>query len=127
MAKQFGCFIKEARAHIDEWDAETAHDMLRQKPVLVVDVREADEFAAGHLPGALHVPRGVIEAAADTAPTHYRHPDLSGARTQTVLLYCTSGGRSALAAWVLQQMGFTDVHSLAGGVECWCAEGYALE
>ncbi len=126
MAKQFGCFIKEARTHIDEWDAETAHERVQTGGVLVVDVREADECATGRIAGAIHVPRGIIEAAADPG-THYRHPLLCEACRQPVLLYCQSGGRSALAAWVLQQMGFEDVHSLAGGLECWKAEGYGLE
>ncbi len=126
MAKRFGCFIKEARQHIEEWDAESAEEKISAGGVLVVDVREPDEFAGGHISGALNIPRGIIEAAADTT-THYRHPALCVAQADNVLLYCQSGARSALAAWALQQMGFEKVYSLAGGLECWNAEGFALE
>lgn len=126
MAKRFGCFIKEARAKIEEWDAESAHDALAQGDVLVVDVREADEFVRGHLPKAINIPRGIIEAAAD-ASTHYRHPLLCEAHHKEILLCCASGGRSALAVHTLQQMGFERIYSLAGGLECWTAEGFEIE
>ncbi|MHB0990344.1 MAG: rhodanese-like domain-containing protein [Burkholderiales bacterium] len=125
MAKQLGCFIKEARSHIDEWDAETAHEKLADEPVLLVDVREADEFMSGHIAQAINIPRGVLEAAADPATKH-RHPDLCKAQDKTILLYCLSGGRSAMAAWTLKQMGFGRAYSLAGGLECWEAEGFDL-
>ncbi len=126
MAKRFGCFIKEARANIKELDAESAHDALAEGDILVVDVREPDEFAQGHLPGAINIPRGIIEAAAD-ASTHYRHPQLSVAHQRKVLMCCTSGSRSALTVYALQQMGFEQIYSLAGGLECWSAEGFELE
>ncbi len=125
MAKQLGCFIKEARSHIEEWDAETAHEKLAGEPVLLVDVREADEFASGHIAQAVNIPRGVLEAAADVTTPH-RHPILSKAQDRNVLLYCQSGGRSAMAAWTLRQMGFGHAYSLAGGLECWQAEGFDL-
>lgn len=127
MAKQMVCFIKEARSHIDEWDAESAFERLAAGGVLVVDVREADEFATGHIAGSMHVPRGLIEAAVDVAPNHFRNAQLAASRQAPVLLVCQSGGRSAMVAWVLQQMGFENVHSLAGGLECWTAEGYDLQ
>jgi len=126
MVKEMGCFIKEARSHIDEWDAETAQEKCAAGDVLVVDVREADEFAQGHIPGSINIPRGLIEAAADVRPNHYRHAQLVDARHKPVLLVCQAGGRSAMATWVLQQMGFDDIHSLAGGLECWMAEGFGL-
>ncbi|HET9112478.1 MAG TPA: rhodanese-like domain-containing protein [Burkholderiales bacterium] len=125
MAKQLGCFIKEARNHIEEWDAETAHEKLAAEPVLLVDVREADEFASGHIAKAINIPRGILEAAADPGTKH-RHPDLCKAHDKTILLYCLSGGRSAMAAWTLKQMGFGRAYSLAGGLECWEAEGFGL-
>jgi rhodanese-related sulfurtransferase len=126
MPKQLGCFIKEARSHIKEWDAESAHENLQAGDVLVVDVREADEFGQGHLQGAINIPRGILEGAADLT-YKYRDPRLCNARDQTILLYCQSGGRSAMAAWVLQQMGFEHVYNMAGGLECWEAEGLELE
>lgn len=126
MAKQLGCFIKEARSHIDEWDAETAEEKLGAGGVLVIDVREPDEFHGGHIAGALNIPRGILEASADPTTKH-RHPVLCTAHDKTILLYCHSGGRSAMAAWVLKQMGFEQAYSLAGGLECWEAEGFDLE
>lgn len=125
MAKRLGCFIKEARQHIQEWNTEQAEKNIQTGQVKIIDVREPDEFAAGHLPGAINVPRGVLEAAADASTAH-RHPELCAAHAETVLLYCQSGGRSAMAAWVLQQMGFEQVYSLAGGIACWDAEGFAV-
>lgn len=126
MAKQLGCFIKEARSHIEEWDAESAAEQIAAGDVLVIDVREADEFNGGHIAGAINIPRGMLEAAADRTTKH-RHPDLCTAHDKTILLYCHSGGRSAMAAWVLMQMGFERAYSLAGGLECWEAEGLELE
>jgi rhodanese-related sulfurtransferase len=126
MAKTLGDFVREARARICEWSAEDAHDRLAAGHVLVVDVREADEFTLGHLPGALSVPRGILEGAADPG-YKLRVEPLCRARRQPTLLYCQTGARSAMAAATLQEMGFEQVYSLAGGVECWVAEGYILE
>lgn len=126
MAKTLGDFIREARARIREWDAETAYQRLATGGVLVIDVREPDEFAAGHLPGALCVPRGTLEGAADPG-YKLRVEPLCRAQRQTVLLCCQTGARSAMAAATLQEMGFAHAYSLAGGVECWVAEGHILE
>ena len=86
--------------------------------MLLVDVREPDEHRLGHLPGAVLIPRGTIEPAADL---HFpkRHAELSQARKRRVVLYCGTGGRSALACDVLQEMGFENVASLAGGYAAW--------
>ena len=123
MPKTLGDFIREARARIREMDADTARERLAE--LLVIDVREAEEFARGHLPGARSVPRGLLEAAADPA---YPGCDarLSRAAACEILLYCNTGARSALAAATLLDMGFEAVHSLAGGTKLWLAEGYEL-
>lgn len=126
MPKQLGCFVKEARTHIEEWDAESAHERLTAGEVLVVDVREADAFNQGHIRGAINIPRGLLEGAADPGYKH-RDPRLCTAQDKTILVYCQSGGRSAMATWVLKQMGFERAYNLAGGLECWQAEGYGLE
>ncbi len=125
MAKQLGCFVKEARSHIQEWDAESAQEKIDAGGVLVVDVREADEFNAGHIVGAINIPRGLLEGAADSGYKH-RDPRLCNAHGQSLLLVCQSGGRSAMAAWVLKQMGFAHAYNLKGGLECWEAESLAL-
>jgi rhodanese-related sulfurtransferase len=92
----------------------------------VLDVREADEFAEGHLPGARLYPRGFLEVKADL-----EHPKrdawLSAAREQPLILYCGGGHRSALAAQALQQMGFTKVRSMANGWRGWIERSYPSE
>ena len=126
MAMKLGDFVREARKQIKEWDADTAKDQLDDGQVLLVDVRELDEFDKGHLPGAICIPRGLLEGAAD-ARTKYRDERLCRAQDEVILLYCQSGGRSALAALTLQQMGFSQAYNLAGGVEVWEAEDYPME
>ena len=127
MAKTLGEFIAEARRQIQEIDADSLEDWTRGRDdLLLVDVREPEEFQVGHLPGAILVPRGTLEAAADPGTKH-RHPLLCDARCRPVVLYCASGGRSALAARTLQEMGFEEVYSLAGGMDVWEAEGFPVE
>ena len=123
MAKRLADFVKEARAQIRELKADELDEMIEDHTdVLIVDVREPQEFAQGHIPGALNVPRGTLEGAADQGYKH-RVQTLCDAQTRDVVLYCATGGRSAMAAKTLQEMGFTRATSLAGGIEMWAAEG----
>ncbi len=124
MAKSLKDLVREARSRIREISPHALQDDLAKgKDMVLIDVREPAEFERGHLPGALLIPRGMIEASADP---DYRHrvETLVNARSRRVVLYCQSGGRSAMAADVLQQMGFTDVLSLAGGIELWTSEDH---
>jgi len=90
--------------------------------LMLLDVREHAEYEAGHIPGATLVPRGILEAAAD--PTYAKHvPALVAARGRPVVVYCATGGRSAMAAAVLQMMGFEQILSLDGGFTRWVDEG----
>ncbi|HUW97350.1 MAG TPA: rhodanese-like domain-containing protein [Acidiferrobacter sp.] len=126
MIMSLGDFITQARSRISETTADEVGLLLENhEAVLLIDVREPDEYAKGHIPGALLVPRGILEEAADPNSKR-RVPPLCAATDQAVVLYCESGGRSALAAEVLQQMGFTQVQSLAGGCVLWEAEGFPL-
>lgn len=84
---------------------------------LVVDVREPAEFAQGHLPGAVNLPRGVLEFQIRAHPAVAGRT--AGSSALPLLLYCLTGGRSALAADSLGQLGFEDVRSLAGGLQAW--------
>src|SRR2546423_822712 len=87
--------------------------------VAVVDVREVDEFAAGHIPGAKHVPRSYLESRIEAAV-----PD----RATQVILYCASGNRSAYAARTLRdELGYEHVRSMTGGITLWKDRGYEVE
>ncbi len=126
MPKTLADFVREARAQIREIDADTLEEWREAgRDMLLVDVREPGEYAAGHIPGAINIPRGILEGAADPAYKH-RHPELCQARERTVVVYCQTGGRSAMAARTLQDMGFGHVLHPAGGVECWAGEDYPL-
>ncbi len=115
-------FIKAAKAEISEIDGAQLDALRKEKSdVLLLDVREAAEYDQGHLDGALLVPRGVLETAADFSYPK-RFQALVDAREHPVVLYCASGGRSAMAAATLKRMGFNDVYSLAGGVMQWAKE-----
>ncbi len=108
-----------------------AHTRIRQIPAtqlaasndvrrVLIDVREPGEFAEGHLPGAINLPRGVLEFKIDAHPALacVASPVLAD-RQRPIVLYCLSGGRSALAADSLQRLGFENVHSLTGGITAW--------
>lgn len=111
-------FIRAAKACINEISTEELEKMRAERDALLVDVRESSEHEQGHIRNALLVPRGIIEAAAD--PGYPKHvPELCAARNRPVVLYCATGGRSAMTAAVLQMMGFTEVYSLAGGFSQW--------
>lgn len=119
LTRRYADLLADALKRVREimpWDlSELLH---RTPPPLVLDVREPGEFAQAHIPGSIHVPRGLLEAACewdydDTVP------ELASARQRTVVVVCRSGNRSVLAADVMQQMGFADVVSLKTGVRGW--------
>lgn len=118
-------FVRAAKSCITEISpADLKAKLDAKEDFLLVDVREPGEFAQGHIGGAHLVPRGMIEASADTSYSKH-YPPLSGARDRQVILYCATSGRSAMAAAVLQMMGFKNVLNLAGGYSRWEAEGMA--
>lgn len=126
MAMSLKDFVVDAKTRIGEISAaDTAKAAAADPKILVLDVREPGEFADGHIPGALNVPRGMVEAKADLDYAG-RDPRLAD-RSQRVIINCASGGRSALAADVMQKMGFTDVKSLAGGIQAWKDQGLPIE
>ena len=111
--------VAEARAQIDNLTPEQVQAELASGAVLV-DVRDAEERAAGAIPGSLHAPRGRLEFYADPAsPLHL--PQLDPARR--VILHCASGARSALSAMTLRQLGYANVAHLDGGFKAWAAAG----
>lgn len=91
---------------------------------VLIDVREPAEFDTGHLPGAINIPRGVLEFQVDAHPAVANATDPALAhRERPLVLYCRTGGRAALAADNLQKLGFADVRSIAGGIEGWREAG----
>ena len=110
--------VEDARARVKETNVEEVKSRLdRGEKFLLVDVREESEFAKDHLPGAIHLGKGVIERDIES-----RVPDLN---TQMVL-YCGGGFRSAMAADNLQKMGYTNVFSMDGGVRGWREKNFPL-
>lgn len=93
---------------------------LERDEVVLVDVREPTETAAGVIPGALLAPRGMLEFHADPS-TKYHIPALHPRKR--IILYCAAGSRSALGAKALQELGYENVAHLDGGVAAWRHEG----
>jgi len=126
MAKSLKDLVADAKSRIREISATDAAEAIQKNPdTLVLDVREPAEWAEGHVPGALLVPRGMLEAKADLEYAN-REPRLAD-RSQPIIVHCASAARSAMAAAVLQQMGFTNVRSLAGGIVAWKEKGLPIE
>lgn len=128
MAKALADLVGEALAEIEEIAPEEARRLLAQPgrdDWEFLDVREADEFAAGHLPGAHHYPRGFLEVRADLE--HPKRDPWLADRSRKLILYCGGGHRSALAARALHEMGFDHVRSLAEGWTGWTKRGFPTE
>jgi rhodanese-related sulfurtransferase len=110
--------VQETKKHIRETNVDEVKARLdRGEKLCLVDVREESEWAKDHLPGAIHLGKGVIERDIEG-----RLPD-AGAE---IILYCGGGFRSALAAENLQRMGYSRVLSMDGGIRGWRAKGYPL-
>ncbi|CAB4808027.1 MAG: molybdopterin-synthase adenylyltransferase MoeB [Actinomycetota bacterium] len=112
----FRDLLAKAKAEINEIDTATAEARIAAGGVTVLDVREPDEFDQGALAGVIHIPRGHLEAQIEN-----RIVD----KTAPVIAYCAGGVRSAFATSTLQQLGYTDVVSMAGGFGKWKDEGRA--
>ncbi|MSR81994.1 MAG: sulfurtransferase [Candidatus Latescibacteria bacterium] len=111
--------VDEARRHIEETTVQQIKARLDLgEEFHLVDVREESEWQTGHLPGATHLGKGIIERDIEGAI-----PDLDA----EIVLYCGGGYRSALAAESLQRMGYTRVISMDGGIRGWKEAGYPLE
>lgn len=107
--------VAAAKSRVQEISIADAEQAIRDADVLV-DVREADEFAAGHIGGAVHMSRGLLEFKFSGNPTLQ-------ARDTKVVLYCKTSGWAALAACALHDMGYLNVKSIAGGFDAWAAAG----
>ena len=121
--------VAEARGRVQEISPQDVKAALAGgEMVVVLDVREPDEFAKGHLPGAINVPRGLLELKAD-ADSPAADPAVAGQRGARVVTYCLKGpgARSLFAADTLAKMGFTNVAAMSAGVNGWAEAGFPLE
>lgn len=107
--------VTAAKTRIQEISVADAEHAIQEADVLL-DVRETDEYAAGHLPGAVHISRGMLEFKLSN------NPELSS-RNLKFVLYCKTSGRAALAACALKDMGYLHVQSIQGGFDAWTAAG----
>lgn len=110
--------VEDAKKRIRETTIDDVKAKLdRGEKFLLIDVREESEYEADHLPGAVHLGKGVIERDVEARVPEHNTP---------IVLYCGGGFRSALAADNLQKMGYTNVLSMDGGVRGWREKGFAL-
>jgi molybdopterin/thiamine biosynthesis adenylyltransferase/rhodanese-related sulfurtransferase len=110
--------LQQVRSEISELDASSARERIESGEPVVVDVREQDEWDEGHIPGAVHVPRGHLESRIERLAPDPARP---------VVVYCSAGNRSAFAAKTLAELGYEDVVSLAGGFTDWKRNGYPVQ
>jgi sulfur-carrier protein adenylyltransferase/sulfurtransferase len=113
-AKTYHDLVREAKTRVTEVTASETMQILNEHPgTVIVDCREPNEAALGTVAGAVIIPRGILEQNIERVAT----------RDRKVIIYCASGNRSALVADTLQEMGFTDVATMAGGFRAWIAAG----
>ncbi len=119
MTKSYEEMLDEAREVTEQTDPEAVREALESgEDVTILDVREPEEWEAGHIKGAKHLPRGLLELkAADELPD-------TNAR---IVTHCASGGRGTLAARTLREMGYTNVTNMEGGIKAWREKGYEIE
>ena len=119
MAKSYEEMVAEAREATEQVRVEAVHGALESGEVVtIVDVREPAEWEEGHIPGAKLIARGLLK---DRAPDEL--PD----KDARIFTHCGGGGRGALAAMALQEMGYANVANMEGGINAWLEEGYETE
>lgn len=109
--------INEAKSRVTEIEAANAIVHKAKGDSVFLDVREPNEWNLGHVPGALHIPRGQLEGKVENAID----------RGRKIVVYCAGGSRSALAADTLRQLGYDSVSSLRGGFRAWAESGGDIE
>lgn len=115
-AKTWKDFVTDAKSRIREVSQQEFREWFDEsKDMVILDVREANDHAHSRIEGAINIPRGVVELEIeDTVPDKHK----------TIVAYCGGGGRSAMVADVLQQMGYDNVYSLQGGYKQWKEKPY---
>jgi rhodanese-related sulfurtransferase len=124
MARSVKQLVEAANAVVPRITPAQAQEMIAKGNTLVVDVRDAPEVQkSGKVAGAVHVPRGMLEFRADPESPYY---DENFAKDKTVILYCSSGGRSALSGQALKEMGYGEVYNM-GAFSDWAQSGGAID
>ena len=125
MAKSAMEMVKEAKQQVENLTPQQVADEMKKGNANLIDIREPDELKQnGKIPGATNAPRGMLEFYADeTLP--YHKPEFD--KSKKIILHCASGGRSALAAKTLKDMGYQNVAHLDGGIKGWKEAGMATE
>ncbi|MDX6748551.1 rhodanese-like domain-containing protein [Geminicoccaceae bacterium 1502E] len=123
MASSVKELMAEANAAVPRISHDEGRRLMAEENALVVDVRDAPELQAGKVPGAVHVSRGMLEFRADPETPYH---DKNFEKQRPVILYCASGGRSALAGKVLKDFGYQKVYNL-GGFKEWAEAGGEVE
>ncbi len=117
--------VQQARSSINECDNKTLCSAIDNK-TLVIDVREPSEYATGFIAHAINIPRGLIEFVINDHPLVKPFLNQLNIAETEIILYCKSGGRSALATKSLQSMGFNKIRSLEGGIMSWESAGFKI-
>jgi len=117
-AKNSMQFVAEAKVKVSEIPSEQVKaDLDAGKPVILLDVRDLEEYNAGHLPKAIHISRGMLEFKVD---------ELLPDKDANIVVYCSSDLRSALATMVMQEMGYVNVKYMRGGFKAWGMARYPI-
>ena len=117
--------VKEAKQQIENLTPDQVQQELSNGNATLIDIRESEELKQnGKIAGAVHAPRGMLEFYADSSLPYHR-PEFD--KNKRIILHCASGGRSALAAATLKQMGYENVAHLDGGLKAWKDSGKPVE
>jgi rhodanese-related sulfurtransferase len=108
--------VKAAIQEVENLSPQQVADEMKKDDVVIVDLREANELESGKISGSIHAPRGMLEFYADPS-LPYHKPEFD--ENKRIILHCSAGGRSALAAQTLKQMGYSNVAHMDGGMEAW--------
>ena len=119
-------FVKEAKTEIENLTPEQVKEELKTGDATLIDLRESEELASnGKIADSTHAPRGMLEWYADETLPNYHKPEFD--KDKRLILHCAGGGRSALAAKTLKEMGYKNVAHLDGGIAAWKEKGFSTE
>ena len=119
--------LAEARRNVQEVSGQDTKERFDRDEVdVLLDVREPSEWTAGHIPGAVHIPLGMLHFRGDPA-SPMADPNLAANVNASIVVYCETGVRSLLGADLLKKMGYANVVSMAKGISGWGRQGYPIE